>query len=309
MELLESISELERVSGPVHLGIGVFDGVHLGHQAVIRSAMENAARDGGSAVAVTFDPHPARILRPDAAPRLLTSARHKQRLIAEIGIPYLLKIRFDEEFAALEPEEFINALVQHSCPLRTISVGHDWVFGRMRRGNVAMLKSSGETGGFRVVEVPSVQMDGLAISSTRIRRAVQSGDLDEAARFLGRRFSILGGVEEGKQLGRTIGFPTANLDAPDEQFPPDGVYAVRARWGNREATGMANIGVRPTVNESGAGRKLEAHLFEVNEDLYGADLDVEFIQFLRSEMKFPSLDALKSQLHSDRENALSVVRS
>lgn len=308
MELLESISELERVSGPVHLGIGVFDGVHLGHQAVIRSAMENAACDGGSAVAVTFDPHPARILRPDAAPRLLTAARHKRRLIAEIGIPYLLKIRFDQEFAALEPEAFIEALVQYSSPLRTISVGHDWVFGRKRRGNVAMLKASGEAGGFSVVEVPSVQMDGLAISSTRIRNAVQSGDLDQAARFLGRRFSILGAVEEGRKLGRTIGFPTANLDASDEQFPPDGVYAVRARWGNRDAVGMANIGVRPTVNESGAGRKLEVHLFEVSEDLYGADLDVEFIQFLRPETKFTSLDALKAQLHLDRENALSVVR-
>ena len=308
MELLESISELERVSGPVHLGIGVFDGVHLGHQAVIRSAMENASRDGGSAVAVTFDPHPARILRPDAAPRLLTSARHKQRLIAGIGIPYLLKIRFDQEFAALEPEAFIEALVQHSSPLRTISVGHDWVFGRKRRGNVAMLRDSGEASGFSVVEVSSVQMDGLAISSTRIRNAVKSGNLDEAARFLGRRFSILGTVEEGNKLGRTIGFPTANLDASNEQFPPDGVYAVCARWGNREASGMANIGVRPTVNESGAGRKLKVHLFEVNDDLYGADLDVEFIQFLRPEIKFASLDALKAQLHTDREKALSVVR-
>jgi len=306
MELLESIAELENVAGPVHLGIGVFDGFHLGHQAVIDSALEKASAIGGSAVAVTFDPHPATILRPDAAPRLLTSVRHKLRLIAARGVPYLLKVRFDEAFALLEAESFIEALANHAKPLRTISVGHDWAFGRGRRGNVAMLKASGEIYGFSVIEVASVQMDGLPISSTRIRKAVEAGELDEAAQFLGRRYSILGAVEEGKRLGRTIGFPTANLNAGNEQFPPNGVYAVNVRWKNREATGMANIGVRPTVNDSHAPKKLEVHLFGVNEDLYGLDLDVEFTRFLRPEIKFPSVDALKAQLILDRESAQSL---
>lgn len=307
MELLESIEELERVPGPVHLGVGVFDGVHLGHQAVIFSAMENASRVGGTAVAVTFDPHPAHILRPEAAPRLLTSLRHKSRLIADLGVSYLLKIHFDQAFSSLDPECFIAAMLRHARPLRTISVGHDWAFGRQRRGNVALLKSLGAISGFTVVEVASVQMDGLPISSTRIRKAVQSGAFHEAALFLGRSYSILGSVVEGRKLGRTIGFPTANLDACNEQFPPDGVYAVRVRWANRVARGMANIGVRPTVNASQSARNLEVHVFDLNENLYGADLDVEFVEFLRPEIKFSSLDDLKTQLEMDRVNALSLM--
>lgn len=303
MEVLNSISELARVHGPVHLGIGVFDGVHLGHQAVIRSAIQCAQHDGGTPVAVTFDPHPVKILRPEQAPRLLTSTPHKIRLIDAMKASFLLKVRFDAAFAALEPEKFISELVKHANPLRTISVGRDWAFGRGRRGDVAMLKRAGHGAGFSVVEVESIQVDGEAVSSTRIRKAVRVGDFSEAERCLGRRYTILGTVERGQQLGRTIGFPTANLRAHNEQFPPDGVYAVHVTWNGRKADGVANIGMRPTVNSSSAERRLEVHLFEVNEDLYQQDLEVAFLKFLRAEQKFAHLDALKKQIQADVETA------
>lgn len=299
MQVLESIAELAGVDGPVHLGIGVFDGVHLGHQAVIRSAIDCAQRTGGAAVAVTFDPHPFKILRPEIAPRLLTSTPHKLRLIAAMDIPFLLKVRFDAPFAALSAEDFIAGLVEHAQPLRTISVGHDWAFGRGRTGNVAMLKSMGAKTNFSVVEVDSVLLDGDRVSSTRIRKAVQAGELDVASRCLGRRYSILGTVERGRQLGRTIGFPTANLRAHNEQFPPDGVYAVQTRIGLREVGGVANIGKRPTVESQAAERRLEVHLFGVDEDLYQCDLEVVFENYLRPEKKFGSLAELQTQIAVD----------
>jgi riboflavin kinase/FMN adenylyltransferase len=307
MQVLESIVDLAEIDGPVHLGIGVFDGVHLGHQAVIRSAIDCAQRMGGSAVAVTFDPHPIKILRPEIAPRLLTSTPHKVRLIAAMDMPFLLKVRFDADFASLAAEDFIVALVKQAQPLRTISVGHDWAFGRGRTGNVAMLKSLGAKTNFSVVEVDPVLLDGDPVSSTRIRRAVQAGEFDIASRCLGRRYSILGTVERGQQLGRTIGFPTANLRAHNEQFPPDGVYAVRTRIGLREVGGVANVGMRPTVETHAAERRLEVHLFDVDEDLYRCDLEVVFEDFLRPEKKFGNLAELQTQIGADAAVARKLL--
>ncbi len=307
MQVLESIAELAGVGGPVHLGIGVFDGVHLGHQAVIQSAIGCAQRTGGIAVAVTFDPHPVKVLRPALAPRLLTSTPHKLRLIAAMDIPFLLKVRFDSDFASLAAEEFIAMLVNHARPLRTISVGHDWAFGRGRTGNVAMLMSLGAKTNFSVVEVDSVLLDGDPVSSTRIRKAVQTGGLDLAFRCLGRRYSILGTVERGQQLGRTIGFPTANLRAHNEQFPPDGVYAVWAAIGMHKVGGVANIGTRPTIESEAAERRLEVHLFGVDEDLYERDIEVEFGDYLRPEKKFGSLTELQAQIGRDAADARRLL--
>jgi len=307
MQVLESIVDLAEIDGPAHLGIGVFDGVHLGHQAVIRSAIDCAQRTGGTAVAVTFDPHPVKILRPEIAPRLLTSTPHKVRLIAAMDMPFLLKVRFDAVFASLAAEDFIARLVEHAQPLRTISVGHDWAFGRGRTGNVAMLKSLGAKTNFSVVEVDPVLLDGDPVSSTRIRRAVQAGEFDIASRCLGRRYSILGTVERGQQLGRTIGFPTANLRAHNEQFPPDGVYAVRTRIGLREVGGVANVGMRPTVETHAAERRLEVHLFDVDEDLYHCDLEVVFEDFLRPEKKFGNLAELQTQIGADAAVARKLL--
>ncbi len=309
MEILRSIAELERISGPVVLSIGVFDGVHPGHRAVLGRAAADAAAAGGSAVALTFDPHPARFLRPGAAPRLLTSTAHKARLIEEFGMPNLLIVPFDAEFAAQSPEAFIRRLASAARPLRQICVGENWTFGKGRAGNVALLRALGKEMGFTVAEVPAVKIDGAAVSSTRVREAVERGDLDAARRLLGRDYTILGTVEPGDRLGRTIGFPTANLRAHNEQFPPDGVYAVRVSAEGENWRGVANVGYRPTVASGAPERKLEVHLFDFSGDLYDRDLDVDFVCFLRGEKKFDGLDALKAQIAADAAEARRLLEA
>jgi riboflavin kinase/FMN adenylyltransferase len=304
MRILRSISELSEVPGPVTLSIGVFDGVHLGHRAVLQSAMDDAA--GGSAVALTFDPHPARILRRDRAPRLLTSTPHKARLIEALGMPWLLIVTFDEDFAAQPAEAFIRKLAEACRPLRKICVGQNWAFGHKRTGNVALLQKLGAELGFDVAETPSVAIAGETVSSTRIRDAVERGELATARALLGRDYTILGTVERGDELGRTIGFPTANLRAHNEQFPPDGVYAVRVQVGDETMHGVANIGCRPTVSGS-AERKLEVHVFDFAGDLYGRDLEVDFVKFLRPERKFAGLEELRGQIGRDAALAREVL--
>jgi len=258
-------------------------------------------------VALTFEPHPLRVLRPDRAPRLLTSAAHKARLIEAEGFPFLLVVPFDAEFAAQAPEVFVRSLARAACPLRQICVGENWAFGAKRAGNVELLRALGAELAFDVAEVGAVQVDGATVSSTRIREAVERGDLDAARRFLGRDYTVLGTVEPGAQLGRRMGFPTANLRAHNEQFPPDGVYAVRVLIEGRMWNGVANVGYRPTVATGEIERKLEVHVFDFEGDLYGRDLDVDFLHFLRGEQKFDGVDALKAQIASDAAEARRLL--
>ncbi len=276
---------------------------------MIRQARSDAAELGGSAVVLTFDPHPARVLRPEMAPRLLTSTAHKARLLAGLGLDALLVLSFDAEFAAQEPTEFVRALVGAARPLRQISVGERWTFGRGRSGNVALLRELGEQLDFRVTGMEPVEVDGETVSSTRIRRAVEAGDFETARRCLGRDYTILGTVEAGRQLGRTIGFPTANLRVHNEQFPPDGVYVVRCVVGGVVREGVANIGVRPTVAAGGAERTLEVHLFDFAENLYGQDVEVTFVEFLRGERKFDGIEALRTQIEADSRAAREILAS
>ncbi len=296
---LDSISALARIPGPLFLAIGVFDGVHLGHRAVIMRALADAQREGGTAVVVTFDPHPVRLLRPQQAPRLLTSTAHKIRLIRDLGVDQMLVIRFDQEFAATPPAQFIRSLAAASRPLREICVGYEWSFGKDRAGNLALLDQLGQELGFEEVGVPAVEIEGCIVSSTLIRRAVEAGDLATAARFLGREYTILGTVTKGAQLGRTLGFPTANLSAHNEQFPPNGVYAVEVSRGAATLHGVANIGVRPTIENASGERVFEVHLFDFRDEIYGENLEVSFRRFLRPEKKFASLDALRGQITAD----------
>jgi riboflavin kinase/FMN adenylyltransferase len=299
MHTLTRIEDLAAVPGPIFLAIGVFDGVHLGHRAVIERALIDARKAGGTAVVATFDPHPARILRPDRAPRILTSTPHKQRLIRDLGVEHLLILPFSREFAETEPEKFLQDLAEAGRPLREICVGHEWCFGKNRAGNLALMAEVGRQLGFEEVGVPAVQIDGEVASSTLIRHAIEAGDLARAARFLGREYAILGTVVRGEQLGRKLGFPTANLAAHNEQFPPNGVYAVDVQKNGTKLRGVANIGVRPTIANASGERLLEVHLFDFGGDLYGYDLEVTFSRFLRPEQKFASLDALKAQIAAD----------
>ena len=302
MQILRSIAELASVPGPVHLAIGVFDGVHVGHQAVIRAAM---SQEAGTAVVATFDPHPARVLRPDRAPRLLTSTRHKLRILERLGVGRVLVLAFDEAFATIEAEVFVDRLRDACQPLGSIAVGDDWTFGHRARGTVALLRSRGVT----VHAVRAVQVDGAAARSTAVRNAIEAGDLARAARLLGRPATVLGTVVAGRRLGRTLGFPTANLILENEQLPPNGVYAVRAALEGRPLAGVANLGLRPTVASAGPERRLEVHFFDFNDDLYGRELEVEWVGFLRPERAFASLEALQAQIALDAAAARTRLGS
>jgi riboflavin kinase/FMN adenylyltransferase len=303
-----SIAELAALPGPVFLAIGVFDGVHLGHQAVLHRARDDARRAGGTAAVVTFDPHPIRVLRPEAAPRLLTATGHKLRLIREQGIDHLLVIHFDREFAATAPSDFIRQLAGACRPLREICVGHAWSFGAGRAGNLQLLETLGKELGFEEVGVPAVEIDGEIVSSTLIRQAVENGDLARAARLLGREYTLLGTVVTGEQLGRQLGFPTANLSAHNEQFPPDGVYAVEVLFDGILHPGVANIGVRPTVRARQGERLFEVYLFDFHGDLYGREIEARFRAYLRPERKFAGLDELRAQIARDSESARALFR-
>lgn len=304
--VLHSIAELAGVPGPIFLAAGVFDGVHLGHRAVIEQSLRAAGAAGGTSVALTFDPHPASVLRPGQAPPLLTSTRHKLRLLGEIGIEHALVIQFTRDFAATPPERFIAELANAARPLRQICVGENWTFGKGRTGNLALLQSLGGKLGFDAIGLPSIKWRDTAVSSTAIRTALEEGNLALAASLLGRDFGVLGRVVTGRKLGRTLGFPTANLLPESEQLPPNGVYAVRIALDGRTLPGVANIGVRPTISPDETARIIEVHLFDFSGDLYGQDLDVSFLRFLRPEQKFPGLEALRAQIAADVRQARGI---
>lgn len=291
MNVFTSIAELSSLPGPVHLAIGVFDGVHIGHQAVIQAALQTP----GTPVVVTFDPHPMQVLQPERSPLRLTSRRHQQLLLQRLGVPHLLVIPFDEAMARQSAQAFAQTLQTACRPLGSIAVGEDWTFGYRAQGNVALLRELGIT----VQAVPSVQVEGTVVRSTLIREAVRDGRLREAARALGRRYSVLGLVTEGRQLARQWGFPTANLIPEQQVLPPDGVYAIYARHENHVYPGVANLGRRPTIETNSLVRRLEAHLFDFSGNLYGHELEVEWVTQLRPEQTFPNVEALREQIERD----------
>ena len=299
------LEELAALGAPLHLAAGVFDGVHIGHQEVIGRAVRTAAEEGGLAGLLTFDPHPIRVCAPGKAPTsLLETLDHKARIVRDLGVGLFIALHFDEALAAMGADEFIARLMQ--APVRTLTVGEDWRFGHDRRGDVPMLRRAAEQFGFRLDAVPPVMLDGERISSTRIRQAIRDGNLEAAARMLGRPYAVSGKVVPGEQLGRTLGFPTANLATADCQLPPDGVWAVRVTDPAGQVwDGVASLGIRPTLG--GKPRLLEAHLFGFSGDLYGRSLEVRFMKFLRPEMPFPSLDTLRTQIGIDCQAARQAL--
>jgi len=304
LQRFTKIDQLAEAAGPLHLALGVFDGVHLGHQAVIGKAVAAAAAEGGISGVLTFDPYPLRVLAPDKAPkRLLASLDHKAGILEGLGVGFLLALPFDHERAAQEAEDFVREIV--AAGVKTIAVGEDWKFGRARRGDVTLLRDLSVSLGFRLETTPPVMLDGERISSTRIRQSIRDGRLDMAAKMLGRPYTVAGRVMEGRKLGRQLGFPTANIEPGEEQFPPEGVWVVRVRVGELRFGGVANLGVRPTVD--GATRSLEVHIFGFAGDLYGQTLEVEFVDYLRGERKFGSLDELKAAILNDAASARQIL--
>lgn len=302
MRVHHDLASLGSLRGPVYLAIGIFDGVHRGHQALIEEAKADATKTGGTAVVMTFEPHPMAFFQRAEPPLRLSSARHKEVLLERQGVEHLVVLPFEAARAAQTAEEFVADLRASCRPLGGIVVGADWRFGKGRGGSVELLKS---VGGFEVDGIPAVTLDGEVISSTAIRLAVARGDLSLAGKALGRPYSLLGPVVAGRGAGKGIGFPTANIDTDGLQLPPDGVYAAKVRIGDKSFRGILNLGVRPTVSPE-AKRVLEVHLFDFDGDLYGADAEVEFLHFLRPEKKFGSVAELRAQIARDIQSAQSV---
>lgn len=288
--------------------IGTFDGVHLGHRKIIARLHDLAASINGESVIFTFDPHPRKVVAPSETNlRLLTTLEEKIALFEQAGIDHLIAYPFTPEFARLTYEEFVEQILVGQIHTQSLVVGYDHKFGKGRQGDFDLLKSCADRLGFQIEKLDVLLMNESNVSSTKIREAIQVGDFETANTYLGYAFTIHGMVVEGQRLGRTIGYPTANIDAmdPDKIIPGYGVYAVQVKVRNQTYTGMLNIGSRPTVNHNADHRTVEVNLFDFSDDIYGEPVEVVFYHKLREEQKFASLDALKEQLAKDRINTIS----
>ena len=302
-----------QAEAPVALTIGNFDGVHLGHQAMLARLKEAANRLGLDTCVMTFEPHPREFFAPDQAPTRLTSLREKLELLAAAGVERVQVCHFNFDFAKIGAEDFIARILHRGLAARWILVGDDFRFGARRAGDFAMLQASSAQHGFEVAEMPSFTVGDLRVSSTAVREALASGDLDLARRLLGRFYSISGRVVGGDKLGKKIGFPTANLQLRHNRPPLSGIFVVEVHGATGTVLrGVASLGVRPTVHEAGKP-VLEVHLFDFNQEIYGRHLRVDFLHKLRNEEKYPDLETLVKQIARDVENAknyfLTVPRS
>lgn len=292
--------------------IGAYDGVHLGHRAVISQVCSEARRHDARSVVVTFDRHPASVVRPESAPKLLTDPQQRLELLASTGVDATLVVPFDDDQRNESPEDFIRRVLVGALAVRTVIVGEDFHFGRQRAGNVQLLRELAHEHDFVVLPVALVERgDGVSepVSSTAIRRALAGGDVESATRLLGRPHELRGAVVPGDQRGRTIGFPTANVLVDSAYcLPADGVYAAMVTLddGTRHAAAV-NLGRRPTFHERAEHSLLEAHLLDFSGDLYGRSLRVEFRAFLRGERKFSGVEELRSQLQRDVEQARALL--
>ena len=299
MKVTPIARELAQPGRKFCLAIGVFDGIHLGHRQIIRQTVTDARQHDALPVVVTFDRHPNTIVAPEHVPPQVFTRSQKLRAVASLGVEGFLEIPFDREFSQKSGEEFIRELARDLGPIHSICVGADFVFGRQRSGNVALLKHLGGELNFQVHGLAAVALDGQVVSSTRIREAIRNGDLDAASQMLGQPYALCGRVVTGDQLGRRLGFPTANLDVPGLILPPNGVYAATTVVNGTRYRVALNIGLRPTVASTQPKLRVEAHLLDFSGDLYDAELEVEIGPRLREERRFGSVDELKNQLERD----------
>ncbi|EMF4671546.1 bifunctional riboflavin kinase/FAD synthetase [Providencia stuartii] len=298
MELIRGIQNIRACHHGCVLTIGNFDGVHRGHQVLLQNLKQKGEQLGLPSVVMIFEPQPLEFFIGDKAPARLTRLRDKVKYLADSGIDYLLCVEFNQHFASLTPDEFVAELLVKKLGVKYLAIGDDFRFGKNRMGDFAFLQQAGSQYGFQVADTENFCDSGLRISSTAIRKAIQDNDLALAETLLGHPYRISGRVVHGNQLGRTIGFPTANLPLKRLVTPVTGVYAVEVYGlGDKPLPGVANIGTRPTV--SGKGQQLEVHLIDANMDLYGRHIDVVLRKKLRDEQRFASLDALKEQIAKD----------
>jgi len=309
VQLIHSAIELTPGNRKVCLAIGFFDGVHLGHQQIIRQTITDARKHGALALVLTFDQHPNTIVAPARVPPLIYSLSQKLRAIESLGPEATLLIHFDKPFSQKTGETFIRELAAAWSGIQSICVGANFTFGHKRGGNVELLKKLGAELKFSVHGMAAVSLDGRTVSSTRIREAIRAGDLDAASQMLGRAYSIAGRVVEGDKLGHKLSFPTANIDPTGLALPPGGVYAIHAIVSGKTHRAVLNIGTRPTLNNPAPSLRIEAHLLDFNEDIYGQELEIVFAEKLRDEQKFPSLDELKAQIARDIAQAKTIFAS
>ncbi len=309
MKIYHSLEDFTRLSYGV-VTSGTFDGVHLGHQKILQRVGEIASKHGGESVVITFWPHPRLILRPEEpALKLLNTFEEKAELLRKHGVQHLLRIPFTKEFSQISSMEFITQILVETMGTKKLVIGYDHRFGKNREGSFEQLKLNGPTYGFEVEEIPRQDVDHVGVSSTKIRKALEIGDIDTANHFLGRPYQLSGRIIKGDKLGRVLGFPTANidLDSNDKLVPSEGIYAVTVLYGHTEYGGMLYIGNRPTVD--GSRRSIEVNIFDFDKDIYGETIQVSFHKLLRSDSKFEDLESLKRQLEHDKATALQALKS
>lgn len=307
MELVRGLHNLRAEHRGCALTIGTFDGVHVGHVAMIARLRAHARRLQVPATLLTFEPTPREYLDPAQAPARLTRLRERLPLFANAGVERCIVLRFDEQLRTVRGAEFVEKLLDERFGARLVMVGHDFRFGYRGEADVASLQAAAPAHGFEVDMLEPVLVDGERVSSTGVREALAAGDFERAARWLGRRYSMCGRVIAGERLGRKLGYPTANLRLHRLVAPLAGIFAVRVQGvpGRAVAYGVASLGTRPTVD--GTERLLEVHVFDFDGDLYGQRLEVEFVRYLRAERRFETLEALVAQMHEDAQQAREAL--
>ena len=304
MKIFKTSRALARiVRGPI-LTLGNFDGLHLGHRKIISKVSERARRLDSPSVVYTFEPHPLKVVAPSMSPPMIVDAVAKAALVEALGIDFMVIAEFTKEFAAKHPRAFVEEEIVPLRP-REVWVGHDFSFGKAKAGTVDYLRHLGEEFGFTVLVIPAYMKGGEVVSSSRIRKLVSVGRLAEAASLLGRNFSMSGRVVKGRNIGRELGFPTANLSTVTELMPADGVYAARAIVSGKRHGAIVNIGVAPTFG--GKARCVEVHILGFRDNIYGKKIEVEFVRRLRGERAFKSKEALITQIRKDSERAGKIL--
>lgn len=288
--------------------IGTFDGVHIGHQKVIKQLVKSAKKKQATSVLLTFFPHPRMVLQKDIDIKLINTINERIQLLEKTGLEALIIEPFTEDFSRQTALDFVRNILVNTLNISKLIIGYDHHFGKNREGNFEQLEDYGHTYDFKVKEISQKDINDIAVSSTKIRVAIENGEIQKANSYLGYHFMLTGEVVKGKNLGEKIGFPTANLFINESYklIPKTGAYVVKASIKNHTVFGMMNIGFRPTV--SGKNQTIEIHFFDFKEDLYGKNIQVEVLSFLRDEQKFDSVEALKQQLVYDKEKSLEVVR-
>jgi len=307
MKIYHGIDDFVRLNYAV-VTSGTFDGVHVGHQKILSRLRETAEKNNGETVVITFWPHPRLVLHPeDTSLKLLNTFEEKAALLKAQGIHHLVRIPFTKEFSQLSSEQFITQIIVNTIGTRKLVIGHDHHFGKNREGSFEQLLADGPKYGFEVEEIPRQDIDHVGVSSTKIRKALEEGDIDTATHFLGNFYSLTGRVVMGDKLGRLLGYPTANIevDTAYKLIPADGIYAVTVDHGNKRYKAMLYIGNRPTVN--GVKRNIEVNIFDFAQDIYGESLTVHFHKLIRGDIKFNDLEALKAQLHLDKIAATKIL--